>query len=75
MPLRMTTARKVLLAIVAVVIVALLATATWLAVAPRRVPSGQPPLTTLSAGSLPEFREGFNAGTGETRVLVLLSPT
>jgi len=47
----------------------------WLRYAPRRVPQGQPPLATLSPGSLPAFRDVFNASEGQVRVLVLLSPT
>jgi len=47
----------------------------WLKLAPRRVPPGQPPLTTLSPESLPAFRETFNASQGKVRILVMLSPT
>lgn len=47
----------------------------WLAWSPRRVPEGQPSLTTLDANSLPEFRHAFNDGHGEVRIVALLSPT
>ena len=47
----------------------------WLKLSPRRVPEGQPPLSTLEAGSLADFRATFNAAEGEIRVLALLSPT
>ena len=47
----------------------------WLMLAPRRVPTGQRPLTTLSAESLAGFRDTFNPAEGEVRVLALLSPT
>ena len=39
------------------------------------VPSGQPPLATLDAGSIGALRDDFNRAAGETRILVLLSPT
>jgi hypothetical protein len=47
----------------------------WLLNAPRRVPSGQPPLAHLDAETLPALREAFNAHTDEVRLVVLLSPT
>jgi hypothetical protein len=59
----------------AAVIVVCGAAFTWLKFAPRRVPAGQRPLTTLSSASLASFRDTFNAGEGQIRVLALLSPT
>jgi hypothetical protein len=47
----------------------------WLVHAPRHVPDGQPPLAVLDADSLPAFRDTFDRGAGETRILALLSPT
>jgi len=47
----------------------------WIRLAPRRVPPGQPPLTTLDARSLPGLKDAFNAAEGEVRLLALLSPT
>jgi hypothetical protein len=47
----------------------------WLKHAPRRTPDGQPPLSRLDVATLPAFRDAFNAHSGETRVVVLLSPT
>ena len=59
----------------AAVIVLCAATYAWLRFAPRRVPTGQRPLTTLSSESLAGFRDTFNTAEGEVRVLALLSPT
>jgi hypothetical protein len=42
---------------------------------PRKVPAGQPPLATLSAGSLATLRADFNRDRNHTRIIVLLSPT
>jgi hypothetical protein len=39
------------------------------------VPAGQPPLVTLDAGSLEALRADFNRFAGETRIVLLLSPT
>lgn len=69
------TAFKSILVLLAVA-AGLCATAlAWMMFAPRRVPEGQPSLTVLDGGSLPAFREAFNARGGEVRVLALLSPT
>ena len=48
---------------------------SWMKLAPRRVPEGQRPLSTLGADSLPAFRDAFNAEMGQVRLLVMLSPT
>ena len=68
---RLGRAILVLTAILGVAAAALL----WIALAPRRVPAGQPPLVTLDPDSLASFRDAFNASPGEVRVLALLSPT
>jgi hypothetical protein len=47
----------------------------WLNHAPRRTPEGQPGLSRLDDETLPALREEFNARAGETRIVVLLSPT
>jgi hypothetical protein len=47
----------------------------WLIHAPRRTPAGQPALARLEAQTLPAFRDAFNARAGQTRIVVLLSPT
>ena len=59
----------------AVAIVLVGAAFAWVRYSPRRVPRGQPPLSTLGPGSLAEFRDAFNAGEGSIRVLAMLSPT
>ena len=38
-------------------------------------PANQPPLATLDAGSIDSLRRQFNAAAGETRIILLLSPT
>jgi hypothetical protein len=47
----------------------------WFCYGPRRTPEGQPALAQLDAASLATFRETFNAGAGELRLLALFSPT
>ena len=47
----------------------------WLNYAPRRTPDGQSALARLDEETLPALREEFNARAGETRIVVLLSPT
>ena len=66
---------KGLAVVTAIVILAVIAAAAWIKLAPRRTPGGQPPLVTLTSGSLGEFRRAFDAGHGEVRILALLSPT
>jgi hypothetical protein len=66
---------KAVLVVVGIVALLLVVTVVWLAVAPRSVPAGQPPLVRLGAGELSAFREAFNASPGAVPVLVLLSPT
>lgn len=69
------TAFESALVLVAVVVVVCATTFAWVKLAPRRVPQGQPPLSTLNAGALPAFRDAFNAADGEVRILAMLSPT
>ena len=69
------SAAKTAGAVAVVAIVLLGAAFAWLRCSPRRVPPGQPPLATLGPGSLAEFRDTFNAGEGNVRVLAMLSPT
>jgi len=66
---------RVIAVLAAAAAVVSLAAFTWVKLAPRRVPSGQPPLATLTSHSLPGFRTAFNASEGEVRILALLSPT
>jgi len=74
----MSLVRKTVLAAAALVgllVIAALSSFAWLECAPRHVPDGQPPMTVLSAGSLPALRQTFNASEGTVRVLAMLSPT
>ena len=41
----------------------------------HETPSGQPPLASLTAETLPQFETAFNAAKTDVRVLVFLSPT
>ena len=75
MTVAMKNALKLVACVVAVATLALVAGVAWIGFAPRRVPSGQPPLTTLGADSLTAFRSAFNSSEGEVRVLAMLSPT
>ena len=47
----------------------------WMEFSPRRTPPVQPALAHLDAKSFPALRAAFNASIGQTRILVLLSPT
>ena len=71
----MRRALKVAAVTLAAVVVIVGVTVAWLAWSPRRVPAGQPALTTLGSDSLPAFRRTFNEAKGEVRILALLSPT
>lgn len=72
---RLRRALASILLIAAVVTVVCLAVFLWLKYSPRRVPPGQPPLASIAAGSVPAFRDAFNAAESEVRILALLSPT
>jgi hypothetical protein len=41
----------------------------------HQAPSGQAPLANLNAANLSEFKNEFNGGQANVRLLVLLSPT
>jgi len=60
---------------VAAAVVMGLAVMALMTFAPATVPPGQPPLTTLDAGSLPAVKAAFDAPGSWIRILVLLSPT
>ena len=75
MPVTIRRALKTIASLAAAAIVVFVVTFAWVRLAPRHVPAGQPPLSTLHATSLPAFRDAFNAAAGEVRVLALLSPT
>jgi hypothetical protein len=55
----------------------LLATVVTLgsACGPGTAPVGQPAMATLTKGNLESFREAFNQASGQTRIILLLSPT
>ncbi len=46
----------------------------WYQSAPR-VPAGQPPLVTLDAASMEQFRADFNENSDRARIIVLVAPT
>lgn len=56
-------------------LVALLGGFGYYRLAERRVPAGQPPLTTLEPSSLDTLRSEFNAHPDKVRIVVLLAPT
>lgn len=58
-------------AIVAIVLVAV----AYRYFGTHNVPAGQAALVTLDAGSLDTLRADFNRSAGETRIVILLSPT
>jgi hypothetical protein len=72
---RLRTLAKIALVLVLAALVAVLSAVAWFKLAPREVPPGQPPLATLGPGSLSDLRATFDAGAGEIRLLVMLSPT
>jgi hypothetical protein len=47
----------------------------WGRFATHNTPTGQPALATLDAGSLAALKADFNKAAGDTRIIVLLSPT
>jgi hypothetical protein len=59
------------LAIVAMV----LAAAAYRYFGTHNVPAGQPALVTLDAASFETLRADFNRSAGQTRIVILLSPT
>ena len=40
-----------------------------------QAPAGQPPIQNLTAQNVADFKQAFNAGAADVRVLLLLSPT
>ena len=67
--------RKLLIALLVVLAVIGAGAFAWVRFATHDTPAGQPPLATLDAGSLAALKQDFNRAAGETRVIVLLSPT
>ena len=66
--------RKLILIFVTLAVIGVGAFA-WLHFGTHYTPAGQPPLATLDAASLATLKAEFNAAAGETRMIVLLSPT
>jgi len=67
--------RKLLLVFLVVLAAIGGGTFAWLRFATHDTPAGQPPLALLDAGSLATLKADFNRAAGETRMIVLLSPT
>ena len=61
--------------IVSAILAALLAAAGLYLYGGGQTPAGQPPLKSLSAQSVGEIKNEFNAAKDDVRVLLLLSPT
>jgi len=61
--------------VVGAVIAALLVAAALYLYGGGQTPAGQPPLQSVTAQSIDEIKNAFNAAKGEVRVLLLLSPT
>ena len=68
----MTKRRKLL---VLVIVIAAVVGAAWYQFGGHRTAEGQRPLADLNAASLDQLRADFNAASGETRMILLLSPT
>lgn len=66
------TRRKLLLMLPLVVLVGAFG---YVRFAGHDTPAGQPPLAYLDSTSLATLKADFNRAAGETRVIVLLSPT
>jgi hypothetical protein len=47
----------------------------WFVLGSRRTPQGQQPLTSLDQSKFEQFKRDFDAAAGDTRLLLLLSPT
>ena len=47
----------------------------WLQFGTHNTPAGQRPLASLDRSSLATLKADFNGAAGETRMIVLLSPT
>ncbi len=67
--------RKLLLVLLAVLATIGAGTFAWVRFATHYTPAGQPPLAMLDVGSLATLKADFNRAAGETRMIVLLSPT
>jgi len=63
------------LKIIGLCLLAILAGVIYYLYAGSAAPTGQPPLTSLSASNFNELRGAFNAAQDSVRVVTLLSPT
>ena len=61
--------------IVATALVAVLLAAVLYLYGGGQTPSGQPPLSSVTAQNVADIKNQFNAVKGEVRVVILLSPT
>lgn len=57
------------------VLVLILGAFAWVRFATHDTPAGQPPLAYLDLLTLVTLKADFNRAAGETRIIVLLSPT
>ena len=67
--------RRLLIALLVMIAVIGAGIFAWQRFGTHYTPAGQPPLATLDAGSLATLKADFNRAAGETRMIVLLSPT
>jgi hypothetical protein len=67
--------RKLLVALSVLVTAIGVGTFAWVRFATHDTPPGQRPLVTLEMTSLAALKADFNQASGDTRLIVLLSPT
>ena len=58
-----------------VVVVAGLLALGWHFYGGVNVPTGQPPLVSLTSSNFDQLRTAFNGASGDVRIVLLLSPT
>jgi hypothetical protein len=63
------------LSILALLVLVGLLVLGWHFYGAARVPTGQPPLVSLTSSNFNQLRTAFNAASGEVRIVLLLSPT
>lgn len=61
--------------IVLLIVAVLACLAYWYYWGSSRTPPGQPPITSLTASNLDQFKQAFNNASDSTRLVLLLSPT
>lgn len=64
--------KRAVIILTVLIIVALTGLYLW---GPSKVPTGQPPLTTLSAANFTTFTAAFDADPSASRLVLLFSPT